>query len=237
MCELHLDTVESWKGRPLPNQVFTTSCQGGHRRARTAGLEVRLRATRGPGCTTPLAMATTYVASCCTYVGRRNYQASPSQSAPPENRLDKQLRNKHAYMCNREVSFSSWIISFHIIWYLLPIIHSLHGMFSYIYAIHAYVVARIIKKTKIQTDSAGHWQHWLDNVVLSMSRGLSAYLPNQQSDSDIHHRSDSEAQRILLWPTFWLGHAFNYSADLDSRQARRHHNVMEHFTKPAKSFS
>jgi hypothetical protein len=27
MCELHLYTVESWKGHPLPNQVFATSCR------------------------------------------------------------------------------------------------------------------------------------------------------------------------------------------------------------------
>jgi hypothetical protein len=82
-----------------------------------------------------------------------------------------------------------------------------------------------------------HCQHWLGSAVASMTRGLDAYFPDQPFDSEVPHRWDPRAPVVLLRLTARLGHALTYSADLDSRRARRHHNNMGHFVKPAKSFS
>jgi hypothetical protein len=99
-----------------------------------------------------------------------------------------------------------------------------------------------------QVDSASissHDQRCLGNApanfgsaapLLAFLGGL-RILPRLESDSEHHHRSDSGAPGVLLRLTAQLGHAFTYSADLDSRRVRRHHNIIGHFVEPAKSYS
>jgi hypothetical protein len=82
-----------------------------------------------------------------------------------------------------------------------------------------------------------HHQHWLGSTVTSMIQGLDAYFPDSQSDSEIHRQSCSRVRGVPLQPTAWLEYTFTYIADLESRRARRHHNVMGYFVEPVKSYS
>jgi hypothetical protein len=95
------------------------------------------------------------------------------------------------------------------------------------------------RQNHCQHDSAAtsrHDQVALAALSLAWLGELGTYFPDQQSDSEDHCQSGSGAWGLLLQPMARLRHAFTYSADIDSRQARRHHHVMGQFTKPAKSF-
>jgi hypothetical protein len=77
------------------------------------------------------------------------------------------------------------------------------------------------------------------SVALSpaLTQGLDANFPDQPSDLEVHCQSRFRGRRVPLQPIARLGYTSTYIVDLDLRQAHRHHNVMGHLTKPAKSFS
>jgi hypothetical protein len=64
-------------------------------------------------------------------------------------------------------------------------------------------VAKLPRQHHRRHDSVAtsrHDQHRLGSTVISMTWELGAYFPDQQSDSEVHHRSGSRAGGVPLQP-------------------------------------
>jgi hypothetical protein len=67
-----------------------------------------------------------------------------------------------------------------------------------------------------------HSQCRIGSTVISVTRGLDAYFPNQSSDSEVHYRSGFRARRVPLQPTSWLRYPTTYIINFKSRRVHRH---------------
>jgi hypothetical protein len=96
-------------------------------------------------------------------------------------------------------------------------------------------VALVVPHQHDSTVTLCHCQHWLGSVVTSMTQGLGAYFPNQQSCSEVHHQAlglrechyNRQLDSGTLLPT---------SPILNRGERVVTNKIMGHFIEPPKSY-
>jgi hypothetical protein len=133
------------------------------------------------------------------------------------------------------------------IYFLLILLFSLYPIL-YLYVpqpYHSVIVSITHSVDSIIISMTWQW-HCVSNTIASMvpqrchqydSEGLAHTFPPSNLTQNDHHWLGPGAWAVPLQPIARLKYTFNYIIDLDLRRACRHHHVMGHFAKQAKSFS